>query len=186
MNFLCRPKLFFFLADNINACRKNELYSTIVKEKGGIAMNLSVTNQAALSSLKYDYLKSDSYTENAIDESAVSESDYNISSLTNALDTLSNSNSLDFSGVGNLTGYTKDLYKLSQLGSYDTLTDSTNANVSGLLTNTSKMSDIAALSVSKSLLSADYIKYTAEAQASSSSIDNYTSYLKGTLLDTSV
>jgi hypothetical protein len=149
-------------------------------------MSLSVTNQAALSYLKYDYLKSDSYTENAIDESAVSESDYNISSLTNALDTLNNSDSLDFSGVGNLTSYTKDLYKLSQLGSYDTLTDSTNANVSGLLTNTSDISDLAALSTSKSLLSTDYIKYTAEAESSSSSLDDYSSYLKGTLLDTSV
>ena len=156
----------------------------IVKEKGGIAMSLSVTNQAALSYLKYDYIKSDSYTENAIDESAVSESDYNISSLTNALDALNNGTSVNISGLGNLNNYTRDLYKLSQLGSYDTLTDSTNANVGGLLTNTSKMSDITALSVSKSLLSADYIKYTAEAEASSSSIDNYSSYLKGTLLDT--
>ena len=149
-------------------------------------MSLSVTNQAALSYLKYDYLKSDSYTENAIDESAVSESDYNISSLTNALDALSNSNSLDFSGVGNLTSYTKDFYKLSQLGSYDTLTDSTNANVSGLLTNTSDLSKIASLSSENSLMSEAYIKYTAEAETSSSSIDNYTSYLKGSLLDKNV
>ena len=152
-------------------------------------MSMSVTNQASSYYSSYTFLSSEECTENAVDEAEVSEDSYNISSLTNALDTLEISSSTDISGIGNLNSYAEGLYKLSQLGVYSTLSSaSEDAGISDLLTNTSSASDLIELSTTSSTLSEAYITYTSE--ATTSSLNDYESGLSsstsGSLLDTSV
>lgn len=144
-------------------------------------MSLSVTSQANYAYASYAYTNSASYTENAVDSSEVSEAYYHVSNLSTALETMNSTDTFDLNGIGNLNTYTGDLYKFSQLSVYETLTDSTDVNVSDLLSNSSDLSEITALSTTSSLLSESYLTYSSS--SSSTSLDSYTSSI-GSLLDT--
>ncbi len=85
----------------------------------------------AISSLSKSYYNiyaltnSDTYKQNAADASAVSQSRFNVSNITDALDMLSNESKL--STIGSVASDAKDIYKLSQVkdqGTNDALSNS--------------------------------------------------------------
>ena len=104
-------------------------------------MSLTVSNQASLYYNNYTYTNSDSYTENAVNSSAVSKNNYNIENLTNALKTLELNATNDFDSIININNYAKNLFSLSQLDIYEELSSNT-TEISNILENNADLSDL--------------------------------------------
>lgn len=111
-------------------------------------MGLTVSDQANLYYSLYSFSGSDINQSNAVNTSSITKNDYNVSNLTNALDSVSRTDKVSFSSIGNVDSYAKDAYALSQLSGYSTLIGDSN-NVSGVLSNTSNMYNL--LSYSRTL-----------------------------------
>lgn len=88
-------------------------------------MSLTVSSLAKSYYNIYALTNSDAYKARAVDSSAVSKSKFNVVDVDGALDMLSSES--NFSTIGSIGSYAKDLYKLSQIkdkSSSDTLTNS--------------------------------------------------------------
>lgn len=138
-------------------------------------MSLTVTSQAAAYYNMYTFENSDTYTENAVDETTVSEDSYNISSLSNAIDAFNKSDSTNIGFIDNVTSYAKNVYETSQLSVYDTLT--ADNSVSDILSNNTDLSNLYELSGTYSMSSATYLASLSVASSTetdtSSSISSY-------------
>lgn len=105
-------------------------------------MSLSVGSQAQYINSLYNFTNSSTYQNNSIDSSSVSSKKYNVSNITNALDSLEKTDSTSFNSIGNLNSYAVNSYKLSQLSSYDTLSNSSDSDITNFLSGESGANDI--------------------------------------------
>lgn len=94
-------------------------------------MSLTVSSLSKSYYNIYALTNSDTYKNNAVDSSAVSKSKYNVADISTAIDMLSSES--NFSTIGSVSGYAKDLYKLSQIdgSTSDVQTDSVVSLLSG-------------------------------------------------------
>lgn len=87
-------------------------------------MSLTVSSLAKSYYNIYALTNSDAYKAHAVDASAVSKAKFNVADVSTAFDALSSES--NFSTIGSISGYAKDLYKLSQIkntGTNDNLTN---------------------------------------------------------------
>jgi hypothetical protein len=175
-------------------------------------MSLTVSNQASNLYQQYAMQNSDTYKNNAVDPSAVSKEDYDVSNMANAMDALESADQVDLYSVGNVDSYASNLYQVSQLSDYSTLT--ANQTVSELLPGSSgdsSLSKIYSLIAPDQQATSEFLqsveqKEEAKAEADinasastaaqtdtggdASAVDSYKQYLNsanaGALLDTSV
>lgn len=84
-------------------------------------MLLSIGNYVANYYKTYSFNSSDKNAKNAVDATKISKEKFNISNLTNALDSMGNSISDDFPVVTSVDLYSKNIYKMSQISPYDDL-----------------------------------------------------------------
>ncbi len=88
-------------------------------------MSLSVSDLSKSYYNLYALTQSDTYKSHALDASAVSKSQYNVADVSAAFDMLSSGT--NYSTIGSISGYAKNLFKLSQIkntGTADTLQNS--------------------------------------------------------------
>lgn len=76
-------------------------------------MSLTVSNLSKAYYNIYALTSSDTYKDNEVNSSEVSQSKYNVSDINNALDMLSVES--NFSTLGSVSSYATDMYKLSQV-----------------------------------------------------------------------
>lgn len=144
-------------------------------------MGLSVSSQAQYLYNLSKFTASSTYQDNYIDSSAVSSENYNVSNITNALDSLEKSDSESFDSIGNVNTYAKNSYTLSQLNNYNTLTSSSDSGEIRLLNGEAGANDIYNLmDYSNSLLISE-----AESLSGTSSSSDYGSCLSdsGNIID---
>ncbi len=140
-------------------------------------MGISVYNQALSYYNKYAFTNSDTYRNNAVDPSEVSESCYQVPNITGALSALEMTNSVDLSVIGNLESDAKSLYQMSQLDFSD-MSSFCNADITALLNNDADLSGMYALLASKDLLSEAYLdSLSDDSTAESGAVGSYESYL---------
>ncbi len=147
-------------------------------------MSITVTNQAQNMYNAYALTNSDTYKENEIDSSVVSKEKYNISNLTNALDAMDKADSVSFESIGNIDSYAKNTYKLSQLDSYEKLSDTSSDNITDLLSGKAGSNDIYKLIEDRNTLTTDEIESLIGTDGSTSS--QYSKYLSdnGSVINT--
>lgn len=173
-------------------------------------MSLTVTNQAADLYNQYKLQNSETYKNNAVDASAISKENYNVSNITNAMDALVSTDKVDLNSVGNIGSYASSQYEVSQLANYDTLSAKNN-NIADFLPGSGSddsLTNVYNLIAPNKTANAEFLQgvvQKAEAKAiadnqssvstkttetDSSRVDSYSQYLSGTaagsLLDTSV
>ncbi len=154
-------------------------------------MSLTVSSEAAFNYNLSAFLKSDTYTENAVDASTVTKDSFQITDMTEALTTLDEADGVDFSTIGNLSTYVKNLYAGSQTVVAESLRNIQTQTVSytSLLNNDDDMSSIYGLLYSSSYTkTASYASMLAAsyATADSSSYSSETEAASGSTLDVSV
>ncbi len=76
-------------------------------------MSLTVSSLSKSYYNIYALTNSDAYKAHAVDSSAVSKSKFNVADVSSAFDMLSSES--NFSTIGSISSYSKDLYKLSQI-----------------------------------------------------------------------
>ena len=152
----------------------------LIKSEVG-KMSLTVTSMANNYVNTYNFKNSETYKGNAVDETELSKSKYNISSVTNAVDTLSKINSVSLSSIGNITNYVNDAYKLSQSSCYNDLSNQS-SSISDILSNNTDMSKLYGLSSTYSMSSSELnASLKLSALESSNSSSSYSGYLKESL-----
>lgn len=136
-------------------------------------MSLTISNQAKYQYDNYAFKTSTAYKKNSVDSSNVSSKNYNVSNISNALDSLEKANSVSFDSINNVSSYAKNSYKLSQLNSYKTLTNSNGTGINRLLNGEAGANDIyGIMSYTNSLLVSAAERYSG---ISSSDYSNYLS-----------
>jgi hypothetical protein len=147
-------------------------------------MGISVSAQAQNMYNAYALANSDTYKDNEIDSSTVSKEKYNVSNLTNALDTLDKADSVSFESIGNVDSYSENVYKMSQLDEYDKLSDTASSNITDLISGSADLNDIYKLIGDNNSLSTDEIQSLLKSDSSASS--KYSTYLtdSGSLINT--
>jgi hypothetical protein len=101
-------------------------------------MSLAVSSIAKSYYNVYALTNSDTYKNNAVDSSAVSKSKYNVADASQAFDMLSSES--NFSTIGSVGSYAKDLFKLSQIKDTGTSEMPTDSVVSLLASDTDMFS----------------------------------------------
>lgn len=76
-------------------------------------MSLAVSSLSKSYYNIYALTNSDTYKQNGVDSSAVSQAKYGVSDISDAYEMLSSES--NFSTIGSVAGYAKDIYKLSQV-----------------------------------------------------------------------
>jgi hypothetical protein len=135
----------------------------------------SLSNQAQALYNAYAFKNSEAYEENAVDPSAVSANEYNVSNISNALDALNRADSVSFASIGKVDSYVQSAYRLSQLDDYDTLSGSLTSAETRLVTGDSGSADIYSLIEYSNTLSTDELKSIIGSDDSTAA--DYISYL---------
>ena len=102
-------------------------------------MSLTVSSLSKSYYNIYALTNSDTYKAHAVDSSAVSKAKFNVADISTAFDTLTSES--NFSTIGSISGYAKDLYKLSQIKQTGTSGSLTN-NVVSLMAGDTDMFSI--------------------------------------------
>ncbi|MEA4894798.1 MAG: hypothetical protein VB064_06010 [Oscillospiraceae bacterium] len=146
-------------------------------------MSLTVSAQSQYLYSNYIFTNNDTYKEYSADASSILQKDFNISNLTNALVALSSGDSVDVSSIGSVDSYVKDLYALSQLDSYQSLS-SASSEISSQLYGEAGAEDIYALIAAENDISADTV-ISSTSGTSSGTVSAYSTYLSesGSLLN---
>jgi len=154
-------------------------------------MSLTVYTQSTFYYNSYALINSETYQENAVDSTKISENSYNISNMTNALEALNTGDTVNFNFLGNIKSYAKNLYIMSQLNFFDNL-NSSNTKISNILSNDMDLSGMYSMMGSKNLISKQYYDYILENTETETTKDissSYSDYLSGNMsgnvLDTS-
>lgn len=93
-------------------------------------MGLTVSGLSSLYYNTYALKSSDTYKNNAVDSSTVSQNEYNVPDIAAAFDSLDTES--DFSSIGSISSYAREVYRLSQIQSKATL-DSKSSSILNLL-----------------------------------------------------
>ncbi|NCA68067.1 MAG: hypothetical protein EOM87_08395 [Clostridia bacterium] len=139
-------------------------------------MSLTVSANSQYLYDAYILAKSDTYKEYAVDSSALLKEKYNVSNYTNALEALSNADSVSIASITNVDSYVKSTYKLSQLDSYETLSSSTATGITSLLNGEASAEDIYGLIGAENAITADAV-ISSLSGTSSGTVSSYYSYL---------
>jgi len=169
-------------------------------------VSMTVDSMAQSYYNQYTFSTSQTATQNAVDSSTISKSDFNISNLTNALDALDTTENVN-PYTTNLDQYVQSSFNESQLSQYSTLSSlassTTSAlNSSGSLDNTVSMAymknklglssssfNIYSVLSPTSTAELDSLSTSASSKTSSDSVSAYQNFLSdnpiGTFLNTS-
>ncbi len=140
-------------------------------------MGISVSNLALSYYNKYAFTNSDTYRNNAVDPSEVSQSCYQVSNITGAFSALEMTNSVDLSVIGNLESDAKSLYQMSQLD-FSNFHSLCNTDMTGILNNDTDLSGLYTLLARKNLFSNAYLnRLFSDNTSESSAVKSYESYL---------
>ena len=104
-------------------------------------MSLTVLDEASNYYNMYSFQNSDAYKNYAANSSSVTQNDYSVSNLTNALNAVSNADTTNFSSILNVDSFAKNSYQISQLSDYGAF-NSSSANLTNMLSNTSDMNEL--------------------------------------------
>lgn len=159
-------------------------------------MDLTIGNYSSSYFKTYSFNSSDKSKENAVDASKISKERYNVSNLTNALDSLNN-NLSSFQVVTSVDLFSKNLYKMSQLYSYDKLAKKleNKNNTKFFLSGSTDLSEMYEMLGSASEMNVEYIEsliekaksQSTDTKSSKSIASNYSDYLSenetGSIID---
>lgn len=87
-------------------------------------MSLTVSSLAKEYYNVYALTKSDTFAQNQVDASVVSQEAYDISDLDTAFETLTNASQKDFESLGSVSGYAKSIFQLSQSSVFSKMDES--------------------------------------------------------------
>lgn len=111
-----------------------------------------------------------------IDESSVSKEKYNVANMTNALDSLKKTDSVNIMSVGDINTYAENELRLSQMDNYDTLEALTTTTTTSLLSGKASLDNIYGLLAKGTEFSPDK-QESIEKSAETSNESEYNSYL---------
>lgn len=104
-------------------------------------MSLTVFDEARNYYNMYSFQNSDAYQNYAANSPSVTQNNYNVSNLTDALNAVNNADTADFSSILNVDSFAKNSYEISQLSDYGAFCNSS-TNLTSMLSNTSDMNEI--------------------------------------------
>lgn len=131
----------------------------------------------------YNFTNSDTYSNNKVDDSKVSEDAFNISDIGNALEAMADADDVDFSSIGNISNYAGNALKLSQ-SSFFSDNSSDSPVVRDMISNSSYGSSIYDVLAKKNEDITSSIKDIIKAYGNG--LSSYSDYLEKNGLDTSV
>ena len=141
-------------------------------------MGLTVSSSASQYYKLYSLSNTATYKANTVDSSSVSKENYNVSSLSNALDSLNKTDTASFSSITNVNSFAKNSYNVSQLSNYKTLSNSTSlTNANNLLSNKANYSGIYEAINSTTSLNYDSLESMWNTYAAKSTSLSFSGYL---------
>lgn len=145
-------------------------------------MGMTVSNQASYLYSLYQYESSTAAQSSSVDLSAVSKQQYNISSLSNAVDALNGVSSQNGYSIGSASSAAAGLIQESQLSGYATIKDNLKSSVqTEIFSGNADLSSLYSTLGFNPVSTRDYLKILSGGYASSGSsgnaVNDYKSYL---------